>query len=206
MKISKLLILTLIPLTLALSSGCSILKKKSAPAPAPTDAAVSTTPVATPTPEPAPAPIAAEAPAPTPAKTPQPPVWQDVAIRSTPSGATVKINGQTVGTTPLSAQFELGQHYEVELLLAGYLIHTQTVQAQSSGGGGIALGKAGMVSYHPAAFPSELRVSLSRDKDPFKAMEKAVAALDAQLEMHKITPDAYKEKVTEVTRFYAQGK
>jgi hypothetical protein len=199
MKISRLLTLLLIPATLAFSTGCSLLKKKSPP-PAPADA----TAAAAPTPTPAPAPT--EAPAPKPAKAPKAPVFQDVVIHSIPDGAVVKINGQSVGNSPLSASLELGQTYKLELFLPGYLISTQTLQARSSGGGGVSLGKSGMVSYHPAAFPSEIRVSLSVDKDPFRAMTKAVAALDAQLDMHKISPDAYKEKVAEVTRFYSQGK
>jgi len=198
MKISQLLTLTLLSVTLPLASGCSLLKKHAAPAPADATAAAAPAPAAAPTP--------AETPAPKPAKAPKAPVFQDVAIRSIPSGATVKIDGQSVGNTPLSANLEVGKSYTLELLLPGYLISTQTVQARSSGSGGVSLGKAGMISYHAPAFPGEIRVSLSPDKDPYRALTKAVAALDAQLEMHKITADAYKEKVAEVTRFYGQGK
>jgi hypothetical protein len=198
MNISKLTTLTLLPLTLALSAGCSHLKTSDprSAAPAPMAAAPASTA--------APAPV--EAPAPTPVKTPKPPVWQDVTIRSIPSGATVVIDGQPVGTTPLSAKLELGTSYNLELLLPGYLISSQSVHAVSSNGGGISLGKAGLVAYHPVAFPGELRIFLSLDQNPLKALENAISTLDSQLERNKITPDAYQEKVAEVTRFYSQGK
>jgi hypothetical protein len=190
MHLSKLATLTLLPLALALSSGCSHLSTANTAVPAPAAATASATPASS----------AAPAPAPKPA------VWQDVVISSIPTGATVMIDDQQVGVAPLSAHLEVGQSYQVELLLPGYLISSRNVQAVSSGGGGPSLGKAGLVSYHLVAFPDEVRVYLTAYKDPYRALVKAVAALDAQLGMHKITPDVYREKVAEVTRFYTQGK
>lgn len=198
MNLTKLTTLTLIPLTLALSSGCSHLNKNSAPTPAPAEAPVAATP--------APAAAPAETSAPKPAKAPKPPVWQEVVIRSIPSGATVVIDGQPVGVTPLSATLDLGQSYDLELKLPGYLINTRSLHALSFSGGSLSLGKTGLAANHPPAFPGKLTISLTVDKAPFEALAKAIATLDAQLSRHKITPDAYQEKVAEVTRFYSQGQ
>jgi hypothetical protein len=188
MNLTKLTTLTLIPLTLALSSGCSLLKKNSPPAPASAEA------------------TAAATPAPKPAKAPKAPVWQDVVIRSVPSGATVVIDGQPVGVTPLSASLDLARTYDLELKLSGYLINMQSLRAVSGGGGGVSLGKSGLAGYHPPAFPSQVRIPLALNKDSFKALENAIAMLDNQLKRQKITPAVYQQKVAEVTRFYSQGQ
>ncbi len=184
MNLTKLTTLTLIPLTLALSTGCTLLKKKSAPAPAPADATAAATPV----------------------KAPKAPVWQDVVIRSVPSGATVVIDGQEVGVTPLRASLDLAQSYDLELKLSGYLLSMQSLHAVASGGSGVSLGKSGLAGYHPPAFPRQVRIPLVLNKDSFKALENAIATLDNQLKRQKITAAAYQQKVTEVTRFYSQGK
>ncbi|HTB63996.1 MAG TPA: PEGA domain-containing protein [Opitutales bacterium] len=194
MKITKLASLTLLPLSLALITGCSSLKKSSAPA---TDAATSTAPAAA-------APAATDTPAaPAPVKAPKAPVIQDVVINSVPAGATVILNGQEAGQTPYAAKLEVGNAYSIELRLAGYLIDSESVRAASSSGVPI---KTGMSTSHPPAFRGQYIFNLAPVKDPFHALQNAVSVLDVQLSRHKITPDEYKQKVAELARFYSQGK
>jgi len=184
MNISKLATFTLFPLTLALLSGCALKKKTADSASVPAAAS----------------PMAAE-----PAKAPAPPVLQDVTIRSTPSGAKVLIDGSDVGVTPLVAQLNVAAHYDLAFLLPGYLVSSQTVQARAFPTS-IGVGKAGLTSTGKATMPSDVRVSLSVDRDPAKALASAIVTLDSQLSRGQITPAIYKLKIAEVTRFYSQGK
>ncbi len=186
MKLTKYAIYTLFPLTLALFSGCA-LKKKSADATAPAAAA-------------------AETPASKPAREPAPPVFQDVTIRSVPSGARVLLDGAEVGVTPLMAKLNIASRYDLTLLLPNYLANTRTIQKSGVVAGGISLGKTGLSSHAAPGLPSEVKVSLSVDKDPVKGLSSAIKALDSQLKAGQITPAIYKAKLAEVTRFYSASK
>ncbi|HVY71573.1 MAG TPA: PEGA domain-containing protein [Verrucomicrobiae bacterium] len=203
MNTSKLAGLTLLSISLALASGCSTVKKSSAAKPeaAPADAAAPAPAVAAAAPEEA----KPEAKPAAPAK-PKAPVLKDVIIRSTPAGATVLINGQDVGVTPLVAtQLDRAKRYDVSLMLPGYLIANTTIRSVAHVVAGPA-GKSSMASFSPAALPNEVHVALKTDKDPYKALTAAIVDLDSQLKKGQITPIQYKEKSAEVARFYGQAK
>ncbi len=204
MKPTKLVALTLIPFTLALLPGCA-LKKKSADASAPTSAAAASAPVAA-APAPTETPAAEPAKAPAPVKAPKPPVLQDVTILSNPSGARVLLDGNEVGVTPLMAKLDVAAQYDLTLLLPNYLASTTTVKKSVPITGGVSLGKTGLASHGAPSLPGVVRVSLSVDKDPVKALTSAIKALDGQLKSGQITPAIYKAKLVEVTRFYTGSK
>lgn len=84
---------------------------------------------------PKPAPQAAVAPKPAPpAVAPKPapvePAKSAVRVRSTPSGATAKINGHEVGMTPVNVELPVGSH-EVVLELSGHKPMVRRIEIQS---------------------------------------------------------------------------
>jgi len=181
MNKSKLATLVLLPLSIALLSGCHSLKK--------TDSSAASTPAAAPM-----ATAPAEAPAaPVAVVTPKPPVMEDVTISSTPSGATVVINGSEVGTTPLIATVDRAKSYTLTVKQAGYDLNSRVLKSRWTLFGGIRM-------------PMEVAVKLASTKDPVKSLESAVASLDKQLKASAIDGAQYKQQLAEAARFYSQSK
>ena len=116
-------------------------------------------------------------------------VSENVHIQSTPSGATVSINGNDVGVTPLVTVLDPSQTYIMGVKQAGFYYYTQTLKAEAA-------------ASSPAQFPPELSVTLAPVQDSFHALEVAVAKLDDQLATHQISPEAYKQQLPEVTGLY----
>lgn len=58
------------------------------------------------------------------------PDWANITITSTPAGATVTVDGEELGVTPLTAELVTGQH-ELEVKLAGHKVWQQNLRVQA---------------------------------------------------------------------------
>jgi len=182
MNISKLATLTLIPLSIALLSGCHSMKKadssaSSPAAPAPMALAPAVAPIAV-------VPVTFA---------PKAPVMEDVKVTSTPSGATVVINGSEVGVTPLVATVDRAKSYILTVKQSGYDLDTRIL-------------KAHWTLFHGTRMPAEVAVKLTSTVNAANSLETTMSSLDHQLKSKNIDITQHNEQLAEAARFYSQSK
>jgi serine/threonine-protein kinase len=116
------------------------LRREPAPAPAPVRVAVPA-PVPVPAPAPAPAPVPVPVPVPAPAPAP---VLAELSVDSTPPGATVLLDGERIGETPVSTRLPADAKRRVlRLEMAGYRPEVREIVLDQSRAVAVAMKRAG---------------------------------------------------------------
>ncbi len=133
-------------------------------------------------------------------------VKQTVVVRSTPSGATAKINGTEVGVTPFKVELRRNEVYRIDVAKDGFatassvvLPSTQAYDARTVRWG---------VDYQTGAaaelIPAELDIVMDPvlgaavGADPYSEMSAQVARAEALLAAGQLSPDEHRALVARI--------
>jgi hypothetical protein len=138
---------------------------------------------------------------------------QAVEITSAPAGATVTVNGNPVGTTPLTVRLSRQQAHEISIERAGYYseqVFLRTVPNEAADAF-IRFGIDQTLGAHNDLTPSEIRAELdplilpdSVGGDPVGELAAKVVEVDELLYTRQIDADEHRYLLSRLLRFYSQ--
>ena len=138
-------------------------------------------------------------------------VSQKVVVVSLPSEADVFINGESVGTTPMSVNLPRKIVHEVRLEKEGYntAVKYFTPVPNSKSENLIKFGLSRDLGYYVDLSPNEMKEELESDlvpgstgKDPFDRMAKRAFEADRRYEAGEITAEEHKMIIEQIIEFF----
>lgn len=136
---------------------------------------------------------------------------QEVAILSYPSEASVYINGNAVGITPMTMDLPRKVNHEIRLEKKGYnsAVKYFTPVPNEKAKNFIRFGLSEDLGYYvdlePGTMKAKMRSGLVPDSlgaDPFEKMAVQALKADAQLEAGEITPAEHKYIIEQIIEFF----
>ncbi len=140
-------------------------------------------------------------------------VNQKVTVISFPTGASVSVDGQVQGATPLDLQFPRKLSQTLTLRKSGYYDHSADIFPirNAAGNGFVRFGLAEDLGYYFDLVPNPVEIQmlpavvpLSRGPDPFNEMATKVMATDARRETGEISPVEHRYIVERLIEFYTK--
>ncbi|MGC6455784.1 MAG: PEGA domain-containing protein [Coraliomargaritaceae bacterium] len=138
-------------------------------------------------------------------------VPQEVTVVSLPSDADVYINGESVGTTPLSLDLPRKIVHEVRLEKEGYntAVKYFTPVPNANSENFIKFGLSRDLGYYVDLSPSEMKQEMESDlvpgstgSDPFDRMAKRAFEADRRYEAGVITAEEHKMIINQIIEFF----
>lgn len=138
---------------------------------------------------------------------------QAVAIRTFPPGATVVLNGEEVGTTPMT--LDLGRKITHRVILSkdGYQSYDATIAPTNNAAGEhfVKFGLLDETGYYNDLEPNPVTIQLrpdilpdTRGPDAYTEMSAAIAKVDEKRALGELDPVEHKYMVDQVIQFYTQ--
>ena len=135
---------------------------------------------------------------------------QTVVIRSTPSGATAKINGTEVGKTPFKVKLRRDEVFRVDLEKSGFapesaiLLPSSTNYDQRFIRWGLDYDLGAATDLVPGELALELKPALGEvtESDRFAEMSAQIVRADAMLASGELTPADHKYLVEKIVATY----
>lgn len=141
-------------------------------------------------------------------------VPQEVVILSFPNEASVYINGEAAGITPMEVALPRKVVHEIRLEKAGYnpAVKYFSPSPNERGRGLVRFGLAEDLGYYvdlePGVMEAELRSDLvpaSTGPDPFGRMAQQALQADARLEAGEITPAEHRYIIEQIIAYFEQN-
>lgn len=141
-------------------------------------------------------------------------VPQEVVIMSFPSEASVYINGQPIGITPLAIKLPRKMTHEVRLEKRGYnkAVKYFAPMANDKNNNFIRFGLSRDLGYYvdltPGTMKAEMQnglVPASIGADPFERLAQQALEADRQLEAGEITPVEHKIAIEQILSFFEKN-
>ncbi|MEY4487593.1 MAG: hypothetical protein RIQ79_101 [Verrucomicrobiota bacterium] len=137
---------------------------------------------------------------------------QSVVIRSTPEGATVKVNGTEIGHTPLKVKLSLKDLYRVDVVKAGFADQAALVMPTSEEyekrilRWGIDYDLGAAMDLVPGEFNIELKPALGEygSDDKYEQMVAQITRADAMLASGELDAATHRYLVNQIISFYQQ--
>lgn len=142
-------------------------------------------------------------------------VPQEVTIVSSPSEASVYINGDATGITPLTIKLPRKESHEVRLEKKGYnpSVRYITPVENEKNENFIRFGLSRDLGYYvdldPASLNEEMKSELvpaSIGPDPFERMAERALEADRQLESGEISPKEHKQIIEQILQFFEENQ
>ncbi len=136
---------------------------------------------------------------------------QDVVVMSFPSEASIYVNGEARGITPMTLQLPRKLVHEIRLEKQGYnpavkyFTPVPNEKADNFIRFGLSQDLGHYVDLEPGAIKAEMKsdlVPVSRGADPFERMAEQALKADAQLEAGEITPIEHKLIIEQILQYF----